>query len=94
VRAPGAQDPGIPVNPFSRAVNPKLQYPLHFDLLMHELYQRGLVPEHWHIAAAEEVRLDEGGMDVEFVLVEHRGDIMRRVRVDVQEGRLQRITHY
>lgn len=92
--APGAANPGTPVNPFSRAVNPREQYPRHFDFLMKDLYERGMVPEQWKVLAADEVRLDEGGMDIEFTLVEHQGDTVRRVRVDVQEGRLLRITHY
>ena len=90
---PGAAHPGTPGNPFSRAVNPRLPYPLHFDLLMRELYALGLVPEQWQIAAADEVRLDESGMDVEFTLVEPKSNLVRRCRVDVQEGKLRRIKH-
>ncbi len=86
--APGSAAPGEPVNPFSRAVNPRLQYPLHFDLLMRDLFARGLVPEHWQVVAADEVRLDETGMDVEFTLLEVGTERLWRRRVDVQHGKL------
>ena len=33
----GAQHPGTPVNPFSRAVHPREQYPLHYHFLMRNL---------------------------------------------------------
>jgi hypothetical protein len=92
--ARNAQDPGEPVNVFSRAVDPRKQYPLHFDLLMRELYERGLVPEEWQVAVADEVRLDEDGMDIEFTLIEPKADLMRRIRVDVQQGKLLRVTHF
>jgi hypothetical protein len=84
----GAATAGTPVNPASRAVNPKEQYPLHYDLLMRDLYSLGLVPEQWKVVAADEVRLDESGMDVEFALVESKQDLVRRRRVNVQHGKL------
>ncbi len=79
---------GVPVNPFSHAVLPSEQYPLHFDLLMRDLYHRGLVPEDFQIIAADEVRLDEDGMDVEFTLLRRGTDLVLRRRVDVRHGRL------
>jgi hypothetical protein len=79
---------GVPVNPLSRAVLPKEQYPLHFDLLMRDLYQRGMTPELFKIIAADEVRLDEDGMDVEFTLMETQSERLFRRRVDVRHGRL------
>src|SRR5687768_2443888 len=60
---------GTPVNPLSRAVLPKEQFPLHFDLLMRDLWSRGMSPEDFQVIAADEVRLDEDGMDVEFTLL-------------------------
>jgi hypothetical protein len=92
--APGAADPGVPVNPLSRAVNPRQQYPLHFDLLMRDLFAHGFEPERIQIVAADEVRLDEAGMDVEFTLMEHGSERMRRMRVDVKHGKLVMIHHY
>jgi hypothetical protein len=89
---PKALDPtpavGHPVNPISQAVLPKEQYPLHFDLLMRDLFRRGLVPEDFHIIAADEVRLDEDGMDVEFTMLRRGTDLVLRRRVDVRHGRL------
>ncbi len=89
---PGAQHAGQPVNPASRSSNPKLQYPVHFDFLMRHLYERGLVPEEWQIAAADEVRLDETGMEIEFTIVQPKQSLMRRIRVHVSEGKLVRIS--
>jgi hypothetical protein len=91
--AAGAATPGVPVNPLSRAVNPRLQYPLHFDLLMRDLFAHGMQPEKWQVIAAEEVRLDESGMDIEFTMAEHGSDRVMRSRVDVQHGKLLRIRH-
>jgi hypothetical protein len=91
-RAAGAADPGVPVNHSSRAVNPRKQYPLHFDLLMRDLYQRGDIPEHWQIIAAEEIRLDETNMDVEFTVVDNRTNAVVRRCVQVQAGKLLRIS--
>jgi hypothetical protein len=88
----GAADPGSPVNPSSRAVNPRLQYPLHFDLLMRDLFKRGETPEEWQVIAADEVRLDDGGMDIEFTLLKSAQNAVVRRRVDVEQGRLLRIT--
>jgi hypothetical protein len=79
---------GQPVNPVSRAVLPKEQFPLHFDLLMRDLWSRGLSPEDYQIIAADEVRLDEDGMDVEFTLLRSGTDMVLRRRVDVRHGRL------
>jgi hypothetical protein len=92
VAGPGASTSGTPVNPFSRAVHPKHLYPVHFDLLMRHLYQQGLVPERWLVVAADESRLDEFGMDVDFTLTEHGSDKLHRCRVEVQQGKLQRIS--
>jgi hypothetical protein len=91
--APGAATTGTPVNSFSRAVSPRLQYPMHFDFLMKEFFSQGLVPEKWLVIAAEEARLDEDGMDVIFTLSEHDSNSVRRCRIDVQRGKLVRISH-
>jgi hypothetical protein len=40
------------------------------------------------IIAADEVRLDEDGMDVEFTLMETQSERLFRRRVDVRHGRL------
>lgn len=79
---------GLPVNPLSRAVLPKEQYPLHFDMLMRDLYQRGLTPEDFQVIAGDEVRLDEDGMDVEFTMIRRGTDLVMRRRVDVRHGRM------
>jgi hypothetical protein len=79
---------GQAVNPLSRAVLPKEQFPLHFDLLMRDLWSRGMSPEHFQIIAADEVRLDEDGMDVEFTLLCTNTNQVSRRRVDVRHGRL------
>ena len=80
--------PGVQVNPLSRAVLPKEQYPLHFDLLMRDLWSRGMSPEDFQVIAADEVRLDEDGMDVEFTLLRTGTDAVFRRRVDVRHGRM------
>ncbi len=89
---PQAEDPtpavGHPVNPLSRAVLPKEQFPLHFDLLMRDLWSRGMSPEDFQVIAADEVRLDEDGMDVEFTMLRTGTDLVYRRRVDVRHGRL------
>jgi hypothetical protein len=87
----GAATEGTPVNPVSRAVHPREQYPLHFDLLMRDLFSLGITPEEWQVIAAEEVRLDEDGMDVDFTLVHASSNQVRRRRVEVQQGKLLRI---
>jgi hypothetical protein len=87
----GAQNQGSAVNVFSRAVNPRTQYPLHFDFLMRDMYDRGFVPEEWQIIAADEIHLDEAGMEIEFTLVQKEQNILHRIRVDVQAGKLHRI---
>lgn len=79
---------GHAVNPLSRAVLPKEQFPLHFDLLMRDLWSRGESPEAYQVIAADEVRLDEDGMDVEFTLLRSGTDLVSRRRVDVRHGRL------
>lgn len=79
---------GHAVNPLSRAVLPKEQFPLHFDLLMRDLWSRGMSPEDFQVIAADEVRLDEDGMDVEFTLLRTGTDLVSRRRVDVRHGRL------
>lgn len=79
---------GEQVNPLSRAVHPREQYPLHFDLLMRDLFQRNLSPEEWQIISADEVRLDETGMDVEFTLLRNGTNHVWRRRVDVRHGKL------
>lgn len=79
---------GLPVNPLSRAVLPKEQFPLHFDMLMRDLWTRGHSPEDFQIIAADEVRLDEDGMDVEFTMLRLGTDAVLRRRVDVRHGRL------
>jgi hypothetical protein len=89
---PQPEDPtpaaGNAVNPLSRAVLPKEQFPLHFDLLMRDLWSRGMSPEDFQVIAADEVRLDEDGMDVEFTLLRVGTDMVSRRRVDVRHGRL------
>jgi hypothetical protein len=82
---------GTPVNPFSRAVQPREQFPLHFDLLMRDLFAQGETPESWQVIAADEVRLDEDGMDVEFTLLRTGTDQVWRRRIDVQHGKLRAI---
>jgi hypothetical protein len=89
---PGAATPGTPVNPFSRAVHPRLQYPRHFDFLMRDLYDQGMVPEQWQVVTADEVRLDENGMDIEFTLLEPAVNRLWRRRVCVEGGKLVRIS--
>lgn len=79
---------GHQVNPLSRAVLPKEQFPLHFDMLMRDLWNRGMQPEDFQVIAADEVRLDEDGMDVEFTLLRVGTDAVFRRRVDVRHGRL------
>jgi hypothetical protein len=89
---PRVEDPtpavGHAVNPLSRAVLPKEQFPLHFDLLMRDLWSRGMSPEDFQVIAADEVRLDEDGMDVEFTMLRTGTDLVYRRRVDIRHGRL------
>ncbi len=87
----GAASHGEAVNPLSRAVHPRDQYPLHFDLLMREIFSCGIQPEEWQVIAAEEVRLDEEAMDVEFTLLQVSSNQVRRRRVEVRQGYLLRI---
>jgi len=89
--ADGAASHGVPVNPLSRAVHPRDQYPLHFDLLMRDIFSCGIPPEEWQVIAAEEVRLDEEAMDVEFTLLKPSTNQVRRRRVEVRQGYLLRI---
>lgn len=79
---------GVPVNPVSRAVHPREQFPQHFDFLMRDLFTRGLAPEDWQVIAADEVRLDEDGMDVEFSLLRTGTNQVWRRQIDVRHGRL------
>lgn len=79
---------GHAVNPLSRAVLPKEQFPLHFDLLMRDMWSRGVSPEDFQVIAGDEVRLDEDGMDVEFTVLRTGTDQVFRRRVDVRHGRL------
>jgi hypothetical protein len=83
---------GTQVNPSSQAVQPRLQFPLHFDLLMRELFIQGDAPDHWQVIAGDEVRLDEGGMDVEFTMLHISTNQVSRRRVNVQQGKLVSIT--
>jgi hypothetical protein len=59
---------------------------------MRDLMKRGETPEHWRVIATEEVRLDEMNFDVEFTLLDQRTKAVTRRRVDVQQGKLQRIS--
>lgn len=90
--APGASNAGVPVNTSSRAVNPRKQYPLHFDLLMRDALARGEVPESWQIIAAEEIRLDDMNMDVQFTMLDAKTNAVTRRCIEVQAGRLSRIS--
>jgi hypothetical protein len=90
-KADGSASQGVPVNPLSRAVHPRDQYPLHFDLLMRDIFACGIPPEEWQVIAAEEVRLDEEAMDVEFTLLRTSSNQIRRRRVEVRQGYLLRI---
>lgn len=90
-KADGSASQGVPVNPLSRAVHPKDQYPLHFDLMMRDMFSCGIPPEEWQVIAAEEVRLDEEAMDVEFTLLKPSTNQVRRRRVEVRQGYLLRI---
>jgi hypothetical protein len=84
-------DPGVPVNKSSRAVNPRKQFPLHTDLLMRDLFNRGQVPEQWQIVAAEETRLDETNWDVEFTIMDTKTNAVVRRVIEVQGGKLSRV---
>ena len=86
--ADAPEQPGEAVNPLSRAVHPREQFPQHFDFLMRDLFSRGLEPEEWQVIAADEVRLDEDGMDVEFSLLRVGTNQVWRRRVDVRHGKL------
>ena len=88
----GAGSAGEPVNDYSRAVQTREQFPLHFDLLMRDLFARGEAPEDWQVLSADEVRIDEDGMEVEFTLLKTGTDLLWRRRVDVQLGQLRAIT--
>ncbi len=85
---PATPPPGHAVNPLSRAVHPREQYPKHFDFLMRDLFQRGEQPEQWQVIAADESRLDEDGMDIDFTLLRTGTDAVQRRRVVVQRGKL------
>ncbi|MBA3936199.1 MAG: hypothetical protein H0X38_01970 [Planctomycetes bacterium] len=84
--------PGRAVNPLSRAVHPREQYPRHFDFLMRDLFQRGEQPEQWQVISADESRLDEDGMDIDFTLLRTGTDEVHRRRVVVRQAKLVAIT--
>ena len=85
---PATPPPGRAVNPLSRAVHPREQYPRHFDFLMRDLFQRGEQPEQWQVIAADESRLDDDGMDVDFTLLRTGTDAVHRRRVVVRQAKL------
>jgi hypothetical protein len=89
---PHAAHAGTPVNPASRAVNPRLQYPRHVELLLLDLATHGQRPEEWQIIAADEVRFTDHRLDVEFTLVRTGTNAVLRRRVEVDHGRLLRIS--
>ncbi len=89
---PVTPPPGRAVNPLSRAVHPREQYPRHFDFLMRDLFQRGEQPEQWQVIAADESRLDEDGMDIDFTLLRTGTDEVHRRRVVVRQAKLVAIT--
>jgi hypothetical protein len=89
--APAVEKLKTPVNPLSNAVDPSKLYPLHLDLLMHDLHAIDEVPEMWRVLDATETRLDEHGMEIEFTLVRHGTDLVWRRSVLVSGGRLVRI---
>lgn len=84
-------DRGTPVNPVSRAVDPRRQFPMHLDFLLRDLFARKEEPEQWQIVAADEVRLDELHMDVAFTIVHRTSATVARRVVEVQAGKLVRI---
>jgi hypothetical protein len=75
----------------TRMVNPRQQYPKHFDHLMRDLYAAGLEPERWQVIGAEEIRLDEVRMDIEFTLMEQGTDNVRIRCVEMERGVLLRV---
>ncbi len=87
-----AGEDGVAVNEFSRAVLPRDQFPVHFDFLMRDLFARGESPEEWQVLAADEARIDEDGMEVEFTLLKIGTDLLWRRRLDIQLGQLRSIT--
>ena len=81
-----------PVNAFSKLVDPRKRFPVHFDALMRDLFTRGEQPERWRLLDADEVRLDEDGQEVEFTLVQHgTEDMVWRRRVLATHGKVVRI---
>lgn len=75
----------------TRVLNPRQQYPRHFDHLMRDLYAAGLEPEKWQVIGAEEVRLDEVRMDIEFTLLEQGTDTVRVRCVEMEGARLLQV---
>ncbi len=90
--ASDAQNPGQPVNAFSSAVDPRRHFPTHFNALMLQLYSQGHQPESWRALDAAEVRLDEDGQEVEFVLVQLVTNQVWRCSVLVRDGAAVRIS--
>ncbi len=90
--APGAAEAGTPVNPYSRAVDPRLQYPQHYQFLYRDFSAIGVGPQVWKVIAADPIHHEDGGLDVEFTLLKAGSNLVRRRRVVVRHGRLLRIT--
>ncbi len=83
---------GQPVNAYSNVVDPRRTFPTHFDALMRQLFTKGHQPESWRVLDASEVRLDEDGQEVEFVLVQLVTNQVWRCRVLVSHGAAVRIS--
>jgi hypothetical protein len=84
-----APDDAKPVNAFSKLVDPRKRFPIHFDALMRDLFAHGEQPERWRLLDADEVRLDDAGQEVEFTLVKHgTEDVVWRRRVLVCRGKI------
>lgn len=90
--APGAASAGTPVNPYSRAVDPRLQYPQHYQFLYRDFSAIGVGPQVWKVIAADAIPHEDGEFDVEFTLLKAGSNLVRRRRVVVRNGRLMRIT--
>jgi hypothetical protein len=90
--APGAATTGNPVNVYSRAVDPRLQYPQHFQFLYRDFSAIGVGPQVWKVIAADAIPHEDGELDVEFTLLKAGSNLVRRRRVVVRNGRLMRIT--
>jgi len=92
LQAPGAASAGTPVNPYSRAVDPRLQYPQHYGFLYRDFSAIGVGPQVWKVIAADGMPHEDGELDVEFTLLKAGSNLVRRRRVVVRNGRLMRIT--